>query len=86
VIVGRLANSPERFELVDMGFTSATFSWLSDTLTDSQLTYRLHYKSSSDEVYSFIEVRVSVTDRCRILVWEGHWRVVLVSGMQLTIA
>jgi len=52
--------SPERFELVDMGLTSASFSWLSDPHTDAQQAYRLHYKSlSSDDDYGAIEVRIS---------------------------
>jgi len=59
MVVGRLPNSPEGFELVETGFRSATFSWSSDPhISDSRrLKYRLHYKSlSSDEDYSSIEV------------------------------
>jgi len=60
---GRLPKSPERFELVDMGLTSATFSWLSDPAhTHSQPAYRLHYKRlSSDDNYSPVEVRYSLS-------------------------
>jgi len=61
ICVGRLPKSPERFELIDMGSTSATFSWLSVIHTDSHQAYRLHYKSlSPDDNYSPIEVRISV--------------------------
>jgi len=56
IVVGRLPKSPERFELIEMSLTSASFSWS----VDSQLAYRLHYRSlSADDSYRLIEVRMS---------------------------
>ena len=58
VVVGRLPNSPENFELVDTGLSSATFSWSSEPhIDDSQLEYRIHYNSLSSEG-AYIEVRI----------------------------